>query len=78
MTDLRVLRIKIDRRISFRVKKKIENDDKTKYNTFYSRSKTETIINKRDIDDVFELIYATIIKKCYLDKHVNFFILSIF
>ena len=41
--------------------KKIENDDKTKYNNFYSNSKRETIINKSDIDDIFESNFATII-----------------
>ena len=33
------------------VLKKIESDDKTKYGTFYSLSKAETIINKSDFDD---------------------------
>ena len=41
--------------------KKIESDKKTKYGTFYSHSKTETIINESDIGDIFESIYATII-----------------
>ena len=41
--------------------KKIESEDKTKYDTFYSHSKTKTIINESDIDDVFELIYTTTI-----------------
>ena len=38
-----------------------------KHSTFYSVSKAETIINESDFDDVFELIYSTIIsniKKC--------------
>ena len=39
----------------------IESDDKTKYDTFHSYSKAEIIINERDIDDVFESIYTTII-----------------
>ena len=43
------------------VLKKIENEDKTKYDTFYSHSKAETIINESDIDDVFESIYTTVI-----------------
>ena len=42
--------------------KKIESDDKAKYNTFCSNSKAETIINEllriSDIDDVFESIYG--------------------
>ena len=33
--------------------KKIESDDKTKYNTFYSNSKVEIIINESDIHDLF-------------------------
>ena len=41
--------------------KKIESDDKTKYDTFHSHSKAEIILNERDIDDVFKSIYNTII-----------------
>ena len=41
--------------------KKIEIKDKTKYCNFYSNSRAEIIINKSDIDDVFQLIYTTII-----------------
>ena len=41
--------------------KKKEDDDKTKYSTFYSNPKAETFINESDIDDVFESIYSTII-----------------
>ena len=41
--------------------KKIESDDKTKYDTFHSHSKAEIIFNERDIDDVFKSIYNTII-----------------
>ena len=36
--------------------KKIESEDKAKYDTFYSSSKPEIIINESDIDDVFESI----------------------
>ena len=43
------------------VLKRIESDDKTIYNTFYSRSKAEKVINESDIDNVFESIYTTII-----------------
>ena len=42
------------------VLKKIEGDDKTKYDSFYSRSKAEKITNESDIDDVFESIYNVI------------------
>ena len=45
------------------VLKKIESEDKTNYDTFYSNSKSEIIINESDIDDVFESIYTTIILK---------------
>ena len=31
--------------------KKIESEDKTKYDTLYSHSKSETLINESDIDD---------------------------
>ena len=41
--------------------KKIESEDKTKYDTFYSSLKAEIIINKRNNDDVFHSIYTTII-----------------
>ena len=43
--------------------KKIESEDKTRYSTFYSSSKAEIIINKSDIDNVFQSIYTTIISK---------------
>ena len=36
--------------------KKIESDDATNYSTFYSNSKTETIIKESDIDDIFDSI----------------------
>ena len=45
----------------FLVLKKIESDDKTKYDTFYSHSEAETITNESDIDNLFKSIYATII-----------------
>ena len=41
--------------------KKIESEDRTKYNNFCSSSKAEIIINESDIDDVFQSIYTTII-----------------
>ena len=41
--------------------KKIESEDKTKYDIFYSLSKAETIINESDTDDVVESIFTTII-----------------
>ena len=41
--------------------KKIENEDKTKCDNFYSSSKVEIIINESDTDDVFQSIYITII-----------------
>ena len=45
------------------VLKKIESEDKRKYDTFYSHSIAETVINESDIDDIFESIYTTIISK---------------
>ena len=41
--------------------KKIESKDQTKLDNFYSSPKAEIIINKSDIDDEFESIYATTI-----------------
>ena len=41
--------------------KKIESKDKRKYDTFYSNSKAEIIINENDIDDVFQSVCTTII-----------------
>ena len=41
--------------------KKIQSEDKAKYDTFYSSSKAEIIINKSDTDDVFQSICTTII-----------------
>ena len=41
--------------------KRIESEDKTKYYNFYSSSKAEIIINKSDIDGVFQTIYIAII-----------------
>ena len=40
--------------------KKIETEDKTKYDTFYSDSKAEIIINESDIDDLFQSIHTTV------------------
>ena len=37
--------------------KKIESEDKTKYDIFYSHSKPEIMINENDIDDVLKSIY---------------------
>ena len=41
--------------------KKIESEDKTKYDTFYLDSKVETVVNESGIDNVFESIYTSII-----------------
>ena len=41
--------------------KKVWNDDDTKYTAFYPSSNTEIITNERDIDDIFESMYITII-----------------
>ena len=43
------------------VLKKIESDDKMKYDTLYSISKAEIIINESNTDDVFNPTYTTII-----------------
>ena len=41
--------------------KKIEREDNTQFDTFYSNSKAEIIINESDIDDLFQSVYTTII-----------------
>ena len=41
--------------------KKIESEDKTKYDNFYSSSESEIIINESDIENVFKSIYTTFI-----------------
>ena len=41
--------------------KKIESEDKTKYDNFYWSLRAEIIINESDIDDVFQSIYITVI-----------------
>ena len=41
--------------------KKIESEDKRKYDNFCSSSKAEIINNAKDIDDAFQSIYTTII-----------------
>ena len=46
------------------VLKKIESEDKTKYDTSYSHSKLEKIIEESDIDDnIFKSIYTTVKSK---------------
>ena len=41
--------------------KKIESEDKTKCDNFYSSSKAEIVINESDFEDVFQSVYTTII-----------------
>ena len=50
--------------------KKVWNDDDTKYTAFYPSSNTEIITNERDIDDIFESMYITIISNIekFLEK----------
>ena len=43
------------------VLKKIKSEDKSKYDTFYSHSKPETITSESDFDDIFESICTTVI-----------------
>ena len=40
--------------------KRTESNDKTKYDTFYSNTKAEIIINENDIDNFYKSIYATV------------------
>ena len=61
------------------VLKKIESEDKTKSDNFYSSSKAGIIMNESDIDDEFESIYSTIISKIQklLGKGSNWIIDSV-
>ena len=43
--------------------KKIESEDKTKFNNFCLSSKAGVVINESDIDDMLESIYTTNIAK---------------
>ena len=49
----------------FLVFKKIESEDKTEYDNFYSSSRAEIIINESEIDDVFQSNYTTNITKIF-------------
>ena len=49
--------------------KKIERQDKTNVDNFYSSSKAELITNESDIDDVFHSIYTVIITN--IRKHLG-------
>ena len=59
--------------------KKIENDYEIKFTIFYSNPKAQAIINKSDIDDLFESIYTTIISNIqkYLGKGSGWIINSV-
>ena len=76
MTGLRSFELMTTLVIAF---KKIESDDATKYSSFYSTSKAETIINENDIDDAFGSIYTTIISSIqkYLGKGLGWIIDSV-
>ena len=41
--------------------KKVEREDKTKYDHFYSSSKAEIIKNESEIDDAFKSLHTRII-----------------
>ena len=45
-----------------KLNKKI-NEDETKYGTFYSNSKAETIVHNSDINNMLESIQNTIVRK---------------
>ena len=60
--------------------KKIEREDRTTCDTFYSHSKAETIINESNIDDnVFKSIYTTVVSNIqkFLGKCLGSIISSI-
>ena len=49
--------------------KKMESEDKTNHDNFYSSSKAEIIINENEIYQVFRSIYTTIIIS--IQKHLR-------
>ena len=59
--------------------KKIESEDKTKYDSFYSSSKAEITISESEIDNVFQSIFITIMenKQKYLRKDSGWIIDSV-
>ena len=59
--------------------KKIESEDKTKYDTFYSHSKAEIIVNESDTDFVFQSIYTKFITNIQksLEKGSGWIIVSV-
>ena len=50
--------------------------DRTKYDTFYSHSKAQTVINENDSDGVFKSIYTTVVSNIQksLGKNSNWII----
>ena len=49
----------------------LKSDNARKYITFYFNSKVEWIVNENDIDDIFELIYITIISNKQKQKYLG-------
>ena len=58
LTQLRGFKVVTALALAF---KKIESENKTKHDNFYSSSKAEIIINESEIENVFKSIYTTII-----------------
>ena len=58
MSELRELKFVTSSVLVF---KKMESEDKTNYDTFYTNSKAKIIIKESDIDDLFQSIYTTVI-----------------
>ena len=56
LTELKVFKFVTTLVLEFN---KIGSDDKTKYDTLYSNSKADTVINESNIDNVFESINTT-------------------
>ena len=58
LTELRGFKIVTTLVLAFQ---KIESDSKTKYDSFYSISKAEIIVNEKDIDVLLKSIYTAVI-----------------
>ena len=56
-----------------------KSNDKTKYDTFYSQSTAETIVNEHEFGDIFQSIYTKIVSNIrkFLGKGLGWFIDSV-
>ena len=56
--------------------KQIESEDKTKYNTFYSHSKAETVVSESDIGDGFNTFTADNVLCRHVSRNTKLYLVS--